>query len=108
MNTRDIVALRAELADAADPSAGRTAYAAGFAADAPASVLMTKPVAGGCLYALRLAEEGFCGNVLVRGDGDSLGFGDNAVAIEEGCAYEAPDGLTVIELPPTAGASPVR
>ena len=103
MNTRDIVALRADIADAAEPSAGRTVYVAGFAADAPASALMTKPVPGGCLYALRLPEESFCGTALVRDGSASLGSGDTFVAIE-GCTYELPEGLPVIELPAGPGA----
>ena len=69
---------------------------------------MTKPVAGGCLYALRLPDEGFCGTALVRGGSASLGTGDTVVAVD-GCTYDAPDGLAVIELPPTATAtSPLR
>lgn len=106
MNARDIVALRADFADeapadqgaaATDLSTGRTVYVGGFAADAPSAALMRKPVPRGCLYALRLPEQGFCGTAISRGGRASLGSGDLVVAID-GCDHDAPAGLPVIEL----------
>lgn len=120
MTRRDIVALRADLDDAvagealegsasaSDLATGRTVYVAGFAPDAPASVLMRKPVAGGCLYALRLPDRGFCGTALTRGGGRaSLGSGDIVLAVS-GCTVEGAEDLPLIDLPPTDGVDGSR
>jgi len=98
MTRRDIVALDMVL----EGESSVTVQMAGFDADAPPDVLMRKPVPGGCLYALRLREPAICGTALVRNGTGSLGTGDQVVTID-GCRFEAPDDLPVIELEPAGG-----
>ena len=96
MNEQDIAELVLDLAG----ESSRTVRIGGFGADAPADALMRKPVEGGCLYALRLGST-FCGTARSSGEGvGSFGTGDTVVALD-GCDYEAPDGLPLIELAPS-------
>ncbi|ASJ76082.1 hypothetical protein [Granulosicoccus antarcticus] len=88
---QNMVSLTAEL-----ENGSVTTYLAGISADAPASVVLRKPVVGGCLYALRLPD--YCATGLAKGG--TLSFnrdGDGISAV--GCELSNPNGYPVIELP---------
>lgn len=88
---QDVVSLTAELG-----TGSVTAYLAGFAADAPASVVLQKPVPGGCLYALRLPD--YCATGIAKSGEFSIGVGDQAISAQ-GCELDNPANHVVIELP---------
>ena len=102
MIAEDVVALRAGLGEASV-----TLYVGGFAPERSGAVLLKKPVAGGCLYALRLPAAGFCGTALSRGGYAVLGSGGTGVSIAA-CEHEAPPELPLIELPPEPELGPAR
>lgn len=87
---QDMVGLTAELG-----TGSVTAYLAGFASDAPASVVLKKPVIGGCLYALRLP--GYCATGFAKSGTLSIGIGDQAISAQ-GCELDNPANHLVVEL----------
>ncbi len=87
---QDMVGLTAELG-----TASVTAYLAGFAANAPATVVLKKPVPGGCLYALRLP--GYCATGFAKAGNLSIGVGDQGISAV-GCELSNPANHPVIEL----------
>jgi len=87
---QDIVGLTAELG-----TGSVTAYLAGFAADTPTSVVLKKPVVGGCLYALRLPD--YCATGFAKAGNLTIGVGDQAISAQ-GCELENPANHLVVEL----------
>ncbi len=87
---QDVVGLTAEL-----DNGSVTAYLAGIAADAPESVILRKPVPGGCMYALRLPD--YCATGIAKVG--TLTFSHNDVGISAvGCELSNPANHPVIEL----------
>ena len=74
-----------------------TAFLASFASDTPQSVVLQKPVEGGCLYALRLPN--FCATGIARNFNLTFGQGDQSISAV-GSELENPSNLPVIELAP--------
>ncbi|MGQ7845327.1 hypothetical protein ACUNV4_12670 [Granulosicoccus sp. 3-233] len=87
---QDVVGLTAELG-----TGSVTAYLAGFAPDAPTSVVLRKPVPGGCLYALRLPD--YCATGIAKAGNFTIGVGDQAISAQ-GCELSNPAAHPVIEL----------
>lgn len=91
LRQQDVVGLTAELG-----TGSVTAYLAGFDGDGPASVVLRKPVPGGCLYALKLP--GSCATGLAKSGTFTIGVGDQAISAI-GCELQNPANHPVIELP---------
>lgn len=87
---QDIVGLTADLG-----TGSVTAYLAGFAADTPTTVILKKPVPGGCLYALRLPD--YCATGFAKAGNFSIGVGDQGISAL-GCELSNPANHPVIEL----------
>lgn len=89
---QDVVSLTAELG-----TGSVTAYLAGFATDTPTSVVLKKPVPGGCLYALRLPD--YCATGIAKSGTFAIGVGEQGISAQ-GCELSNPANYPVIELPP--------
>ncbi len=77
-----------------------TVYLAGIDADAPASVILRKPVPGGCMYAVRLPD--FCGASIAKGGTLTFSHNDGEISAD-GCELSNPANHPIIELPAPEG-----
>ena len=92
---QDVVGLTAEL-----DNGSVTAYLSGFAGDAPESVILRKPVPGGCMYALRLPD--YCATGIAKGGRLTFSHNDEGISAA-GCELSNPANHPVIELSAPAG-----
>ncbi len=75
-----------------------TTYIAAFSEDAPATVILRKPVPGGCLFGFRLDTDRYCATAFAKGVTLDLFLLDEGISIT-GCEVDNPLRYPIVDLP---------